>query len=187
MIELQSYLVDNFGFTHQEAELVISFFNTIELQKSEYLLRTNQKCNQLAFLEKGIIREYIQTDGKEITKWISTKGYFIVDLSSFLFDQPSRWNFQALTDCEFSTISKENYIKLGQQFPKWAALEKNFLAGCFIALENRIINHLSMTAEERYEYFFDNYKELFLSVPQQYLASMLGMTPETFSRIRKKQ
>jgi CRP-like cAMP-binding protein len=66
-------------------------------------------------------------------------------------------------------------------------LEKLFIARCFIMLEDRIFTHLSMTAEERYNFFFENNKELFNQVPLQYIASMLGMTPETFSRIRKKQ
>lgn len=70
--------------------------------------------------------------------------------------------------------------------PKWAELEKMFIIHCFVTLEDRIQTHLSMTAEERYHYFFENNKDLFNQVPLQYIASMLGMTPETFSRIRKK-
>ncbi|WP_229239031.1 hypothetical protein [Emticicia sp. C21] len=61
-----------------------------------------------------------------------------------------------------------------------------FIAKCFTMLEDRIFSHLSMTAEERYNFFFQNNKELFNQVPLQYIASMLGMTPETFSRIRRK-
>jgi CRP-like cAMP-binding protein len=66
-------------------------------------------------------------------------------------------------------------------------LEKLFIAKCFAILEDRIFSHLSMTAEERYHFFFGNNKVLFNQVPLQYIASMLGMTPETFSRIRKRQ
>lgn len=71
--------------------------------------------------------------------------------------------------------------------PSWHELEKLFIAKCFTILENRIFSHLSMTAEERYNNFSEHNKELFNQVPLQYIASMLGMTPETFSRIRKKQ
>ncbi|HEY5823130.1 MAG TPA: cyclic nucleotide-binding protein, partial [Cyclobacteriaceae bacterium] len=65
--------------------------------------------------------------------------------------------------------------------------EKLFMVRCFSIMEDRIFGHLSMSAEERYQFFFNQNKELFNQVPLQYLASMLGMTPETFSRIRKKQ
>jgi hypothetical protein len=70
--------------------------------------------------------------------------------------------------------------------PLWYELEKMFLIRCFTFIEERIMSHLSMTAEERYHFFFENNKELFNQVPLHYIASMLGMTPETFSRIRKK-
>ena len=70
--------------------------------------------------------------------------------------------------------------------PKWVELEKMFITKCFSILEDRILQHLSLSAEERYNQLFEFNKELFNVVPLQYLASMLGMAPETLSRIRKK-
>lgn len=125
-------------------------------------------------------------DEKEITKWISTKGFFIVDLASFVFSQPSRWNIQALTDCELYVIDSTDYQKLIEIVPKWLELEKLFIAKCFTTLEDRVLQHLAMSAEERYNQLFQFNKELFNIVPLQYLASMLGMAPETLSRLRKK-
>jgi len=130
---------------------------------------------------------FIITEDKEITQWISTKGYFSTDLSSFVFDTASRLSIQALTDTEVYSITKDDYKRIGALVPNWHELEKLFIVRCFLILEERVFSHLSMTAEERYEYFFQNNKELFNQVPLQYIASMLGMTPETFSRIRKKQ
>ena len=130
---------------------------------------------------------FITTDEKEITQWISTKGYFSTDLSSFVFDTVSSLSIQALTDSEVYSITKADYQIIGELVPKWHELEKLFLVRCFVTLEERVFSHLSMTAEERYDYFFENNREIFNQVPLQYIASMLGMTPETFSRIRKKQ
>lgn len=104
-----------------------------------------------------------------------------------LFETPARWTIQALTEATLYTINREDYIKIGNLVPQWHELEKFFIAKCFTILEERIFSHLSMSAEERYHFFFENNKELFNQVPLQYIASMLGMTPETFSRIRKKQ
>lgn len=123
---------------------------------------------------------------KEITKWISTRGYFVVDLSSFYFHQPARLHIHALTDCELYSIDKASYQNIGQVISGWTELEKLFIAKCFTALEDRIITHLALTAEERYNKLFNSHRELFNQVPLQYLASMLDMTPETLSRIRKK-
>ncbi|MGS0527187.1 Crp/Fnr family transcriptional regulator [Zobellia nedashkovskayae] len=106
---------------------------------------------------------------------------------SFSFKQRARWNIQALTDCELYTINKENYALLNSVVPNWAEMEKQFIAGCFVQLEERVFSHLSLSAEERYNQLFENNKALFNQVPLQYLASMLGMSPETFSRIRNKK
>ena len=133
------------------------------------------------------MRIYVDIDAKEITQWISSEGNFITDLSSFTFNTPARWTIQALTDTQLYTIQKEDYNKLGELIPEWHQIEKLFIAKCFTILEDRVFSHLSMTAEERYNLFFEQNRELFNQVPLQYIASMLGMTPETFSRIRKKQ
>ena len=133
------------------------------------------------------MRIYVSLDDKEVTQWISTKGYFVTDLASFIFETSARWTIQALVDTELYSISKSDYTKLSERIPQWAEIEKLFLVRCFTFLEQRIFSHLSMSAEERYHYFFENNKELFNQIPLQYIASMLGMTPETCSRIRKKQ
>jgi CRP-like cAMP-binding protein len=75
---------------------------------------------------------------------------------------------------------------IGKVVPKWNDFEKLFVSKCFVMLENRVFDFISLTAEERYKKLFDTNRELFNQVPLQYLASMLGMTPETFSRIRRK-
>lgn len=165
---------------------ISSFFELVKLKKGDYFLKSGRISDRLGFVQSGIVREFVYADGKEITKWISTEGYFTVDLSSFVFQQPSRWNIHALTDVDVYVIKYADYKQIGQIIPRWQELEKLFITRCFSILEERIMTHLSMTAEERYQHFFDFNPSLFNQVPLQYLASMLGMTPETFSRIRKK-
>ncbi|MEL7148037.1 MAG: cyclic nucleotide-binding protein, partial [Bacteroidota bacterium] len=122
-----------------------------------------------------------------VTQWISSTGYFITDLNSFVFDQRARWNMQALSDCIIYTIKKDSFRELKKHVPTWTEMEKHFISGCFITMEDRVFSHLSLTAEQRYDELFKQNQELFNQVPLQYLASMLGMTPETFSRIRNKK
>ena len=184
--ELAQYIRQYFGAADQELEIISSFFHEENLAENEFFLRKGRRSDRMAFLRSGIIREWVEVDGKEITKWISTQGYFIVDLSAFLFDHPSRWNLQALEDCELYVIEAEKYNKLGSLVPRWTELEKLFLTRCFSVLEDRVLSHLAMNAEERYRQLYNYNKKLFINVPLHYLASMLGMTPETFSRIRKK-
>jgi CRP/FNR family transcriptional regulator, anaerobic regulatory protein len=186
MTELEKYIQTYFGVSQDDLGKIISFFKLTTLKKGDYYLKSGRHSDRLGFVQSGIIREFVVVDDKEVTKWISTKGYFAVDLSSFTFQQPARWNIQALTDCELYVIGNKDYQQIGQVIPRWTILEKLFIAKCFTVLEDRILTHLSMTAEERYLQLFDFNPELFNIVPLQYLASMLGMTPETLSRLRKK-
>jgi len=184
--ELEKYIQTYFGVPNDELTKISSFFKPLMLKKGDYFLKTGKHSDRLGFVQSGIIREFVFIDDREVTKWISTKGYFVVDLASFIFQQPARWNIQALTECELYIIDTKDYQKIGNVIPRWAELEKLFIAKCFTVLEDRILQHLSMTAEERYNQLFNFNKELFNQVPLQYLASMLGITPETLSRLRKK-
>lgn len=187
MSELKKQIIDTFQFTESEFQNIQDFFQLKEIKKGEYFIKEGQYVKQMGFVEKGILREYLYLDDKEITKWFSTSGYFAVDLSAFLFNQKSKVNYQALDNVELFTISKDNYDKIGSKVERWDKLEKMFLTKCFNVLENRVISHLSMNAEERYNKFFMFNPGLFNQVPLNYIASMLGMTPETLSRIRNKQ
>ena len=186
MTELEKYINSYFGVAEEDLLYISSLFKPQTLKKGDFYLRTGRYCEKMSFIKSGLLRVYMSAEDREVTQWISTKGYFITDLSSLVFDTPARWTIQALTDAELYTIKKEDYNQLGNKITKWHLLEKLFIAKCFTILEDRIFSHLSMTAEERYNFFFQQNKELFNQVPLQYIASMLGMTPETFSRIRRK-
>lgn len=188
MTELEQYIQPFFGLINtNDLKTISSFFKPQKINKSDVLLQANTYCHYLSFVQTGLFRVFSYTeDGREVTQWISTKGYFVTDLSSFVVGTPAKWCIQALTDGELYSLSKDDYIKLAEVLPKWKDLEKLFIVKCFATMEERIFMHLSMTTEERYLYFLQHYKEIFMQVPQQYIASMLGMTPETFSRIRNK-
>lgn len=187
MTDLQQYIQSYFEVKSEDLAAIASKFQYRQVKKGDYLLKQDRQCNQLTFIQTGLVRIYTTVNDKEVTQWISTKGYFVTDLASFIFNTPARWNLQALTDCELYTIEKQDYDALGNTIPEWHRLEKLFIAKCFIILEERVNSHLFMTAEERYNKLFELQPDLFNQVPLQYLASMLGMTPETLSRLRKKQ
>jgi len=187
MSELEHYINSYFAISNAEdLKSVVSLFQHTTLKKGDFLLKRGKSCDKLSFVQSGFLRMYLTNEDKEITQWISSKGYFAVDLSSFIFETHSKFSIQALVETEIHWICRDDYKKINAMVPLWYELEKMFLIRCFTFIEERIMSHLSMTAEERYHFFFENNKELFNQVPLHYIASMLGMTPETFSRIRKK-
>lgn len=186
MTELEKYIQTNFGVGAEDLTTISALFKPITLRKGDFYLKAGKYSDRLGFVQSGIVREFVAVGNKDITKWISTKGYFTVDIYSFYFRQPARWNIQALTDCEIYAIDIDDYRTIGQLVPRWPELEKLFIAKCFAVLEDRVVQHIALSAEERYAQLFNFNKDLFNQVPLQFIASMLGMTPETLSRLRRK-
>ncbi len=188
MKNFETLIKEHFGqLSNREVAFIRPYFQEEKLQKNEFFTQTDKTCDKLSFVKSGILRIYTLSDGKEITQWISTQNFLLTEVMGFFFNQPNRWAIQALTETELLSITKTNYLKLCQEFPKWNEIEKQLIMKCFMMMEDRIFSHLSMTAEERYELYFQQNKKLFNQVPLQYIASLLGMTAETLSRIRKRQ
>lgn len=186
MNDLAAHIHHYFSISHEDSGKVAELFRPETLEKGAYWQRSGKYCNKLSFLREGLLRVYVDQPGGEVTQWIATPGYFISDIASFLFRNTARFHIQALTDVQLFTIDHAQYLTLTQTLPKWNEFEKMFTAKCFVMMENRIFDLISLSAEERYQKMLTQHPLLFTSVPQQYLASMLGMTPETFSRIRRK-
>ncbi len=186
MNQLESYISGYFGISNDSLSQVASMFEEESLSKGDYYVKAGRYCHKLSFLKSGYLRIFRQKEEKEITQWISGPDYFVTDLSTLIFQQTARWDIQALTDCQLYTLSNEAYKEMNRVVPDWPKLEKLFIAKCFLTLEDRVFSFLSMTAEERYNVLFEMNSDIFNQVPLLYLASMLGMTPETLSRIRKK-
>lgn len=187
MEDLSRVIQSNFGaLSEQELTTLLSYCREEKLSRGDLFVSQGTFCRRLSLIRSGLLRIYGLANGKETTQWISTPGYFITEIPSFFFEMSSRWTIEALTDVELLTIDKSNCSLLCRDFPKWHEIEKQFIAKCFAMLEDRVFTHLSMTAEERYIAYFKQHAELFNQVPLQYLASSLGMSAETFSRIRSK-
>ncbi|MEO1263282.1 MAG: Crp/Fnr family transcriptional regulator [Bacteroidota bacterium] len=186
MEPLISFLKKDLSIPQQLIPSVIKFYQTERLTKNDFLVKKGQHCRKMCLIEQGYFRFFSFSEKKVITHWIFGKDQLVTDVASFFLQQPAKWNIQALTDMTIFSLTHTNYQYLRKRIPGWDNYEKLFLIKLMSALENRVYALLSMSAEERYQYLFQSDSNMFNELPLQYLASMLGMTPETLSRIRAK-
>lgn len=184
-MEITQHLATYFDISSAEATEFATLFKTRSLKKNDFFNHADAACHQLGIVVHGHLRVFRYTDDRDITQWVTSPGELITDLAGFFFGGPARWNIQALTPAELFVIDRGNYERASALLPDWPRIENRFIAKCFLMLEQRVFTFLTLSAEERYQAFFAQKKELFNEVPLHYLASMLGMTPETLSRIRR--
>jgi len=186
MENLISFLEKDLNIPKNLIPKITAFYKEEQLSKGQFLVKKNQFCHKLVLIEQGYFRFFSLSDKKVITHWIFGKNQLVTDVSSFFLQEPAKWNIQTLTDTTVFTLTYSNYQKLRKEIPQWDNYEKLFLIKLMSALENRVYALLSMSAEARYQYLYASDSQMFNELPLQYLASMLGMTPETLSRIRAK-
>lgn len=185
-MSLSLYLEQALELSTDETHIVEELFIPLIFNKGDIIISPIQKNIPMYFITDGYVRVYAIQDGKEVTQWIGSPNYFMTDLTAWLFNTPIKWTIEALTPVSTLAITKSDYNKLSTQIEQWNEKERAFIGHCFEQMENRIFQFISLNAEQRYMAFFNQLGHLFNEVPHQYIASMLGMTPETLSRIRKK-
>jgi len=185
MEQLRACISNQINIDHKSLESILSSFEIRTYRKGEYLLKSGNICREMAFINAGYLRMYDIAAGKEVTLWIGSKGRFITSLSSFIFETENYWNIQAVTDCTVFVISRTKHFELCKQQPKWLEFDNLLLAHSFALLERSMFSHLHTTAQQRFESLLQEEPELFNHVPLQYIASMLGIAPESLSRLRK--
>lgn len=172
--------------TEQEQQFFTSLLRPRTLRKKQYLLQAGDVSRFENFVVKGLLRAYtVDAKGQEHIAMFAPEGWWISDLYSFLTQTPGNQNIDALEDSEVLQIEKQDLEKLYLQVPKFDRFFRILLQNAFVANQQRIIASISQTAEEQYLAFIKKYPSLEQRVPQHQVASYLGITPETISRIRR--
>jgi len=183
---LTSYLKRELGIPQELLPQIAKYYKKEEINKHEFLVKKGSLCNKLCFIESGYWRFFTYSEKKAVTHWIFGANQIITDMASFYLREDAKWNIQALSKTEVYTLNYSDFQLMRTAIPEWDAYEKQLMIKLLSAMENRVYALLSMTAEERYKYLYASDRRMFQELPLNYLASMLGMTPETLSRIRKK-
>ena len=170
-----------------EKEICRSLFSPKKLRKRQYILQQEDICKNLVFVEKGMLRSYnVDEKGNEHILQFAPEGWWISDIYSFLTAEPSVYNIDALEDSELLLISNSALEQLYEQVPKFERYFRILTQANMIAMQRRLTSTLSSTTEEKYLRLLSAYPDLISRVPQHMIASYLGLTPETLSRVRKR-
>jgi CRP-like cAMP-binding protein len=184
-------LLKNLGkhvsLTNDEAAIIQTLFVHRRFRKRQFILQEGDISRYETFIVKGITRTY-ETDekGQEHIVQFGPEDWWIGDMYSFLSDTPSVYNIECIEDTEVLQITKANQEKLFNQVPKMERYFRILLQNAFIALTKRVASSLAKSAGERYEEFKTTYPHIDNRVPNHQIASFLGITPQSLSRIRGK-
>ena len=185
MNELKTFFKKYIPLTNIE-HFTNAFDDVISIKRKDYLLKPNQNCSFLAFVKKGTFRVFFyNNEGTEITVWFSWEGMMIGDLLAFYKETKALFYVQAVEDSEIRKISKNNLDQLYLNNPVYLQFGRKYAEYVSINVMERMLSFQTKSAEERYLELLANPKFM-QKIPLKYLASYLGITDTSLSRIRKK-
>ena len=168
-----------------KAEQIVESFTSREVLKNHYILKEGSVCRESYFIESGLMRAYTHDlDGNDVTTAFYSSGQVAADIFSFFKQVSSRENIQALTDCSGWYITYEEMQVSFHSIPEFREFGRMKLINDYGLLKQRMLSMVQETAEERYANLIRSNPEIFISAPLKHIASYLGITDTSLSRIR---
>lgn len=173
--------------TTEEEALFLSKTETKHYKAKTILLSSGEICKHSYFVNSGILRSFNINDNiVEHVLNFACEGWWISDMYSYITQKPGDLFIEVLEDAEVVLLSKENQEILYQEIPKLERFFRILIEKSLVANQERLMNNLSLSAEERFEKFCTKYPTLIQKVPQKQIASFIGVTPEFFSKMKAK-
>lgn len=173
--------------TKEDIALVESLFEYRYCKKNEILINEGEYANSAYFVDSGYLRYYkITEEGEEQTIHLVIPTHFATSLPSFLYNVKSEELLQSVVDSEVFQITRENLEKLYNTASKWQEFGRKLMEFFLMEKEQRLIDQLSLSAIKRYKKLLETDPQLIQNIPIQYIASFIGIKPESLSRIRKQ-
>lgn len=155
-------------------------------KRGKLVLKAGEVCGYVYFIKKGVVRGFIKEGTREITTWITAEGEMVTSISGLDNQEPSIENMQALENCELLALSFPDLQELYDRFPESNITVRKLLQQYYRDAEGRAFIARLTNAENKYKLFLNRYEHLANRIPLKYIASFLGITLETLSRVRKK-
>lgn len=186
-LNFKEYLTSNININLSQLESCLSYQQIKYFKKGDFLIKEGDICQYSYFVQEGILRVfYIDDKGKEHLLQFAPEGWFAADHESTYFRKASTYYIQALEDTTVYQLNDDFFEKLSLKDPVFTQFNEKLLHNHIHHLQKRIIQLIAKTAEERYVEFTKTYPDILMRVPQTMVASYLGITPESLSRIRKE-
>lgn len=186
-MELLFNIVDRYIRLSPAAKVALEdSLKRLELKSGDLLLRQSTISREIYFLESGLVRGFYDLDGNEITSWFAYEGLWFASLHSFIEEVPSLENIEALEDSKLYSLKRKNLYQLYQEFPEFNVLGRMIAEQYYIEVSKRALILQTQSAHTRYSTLIAKRPQLLQRVPLKYIASYLGISQETLSRVRKK-
>jgi len=173
-------------FNDSELEIIMPYFELKNFKKKTHLLDVGKVSNEVYYLIKGCIRLYCKKDGEELSTYFFTENMFAGSYDSFLSRRPSKVAIETLEECEVLVLTHEAQEKLYDIFLKMNEFIRKAIEQRFVLLHDLFISYLLNSPEERYLMLQKERPDLLQRIPQHQIASFLGITPVSLSRIRNR-
>jgi CRP-like cAMP-binding protein len=174
------------GFNDSELEILIQYFEANNFKKKTILLKEGKVSNEVYYIVKGCVRLFCEKDGEELSTYFFTENMFAGSYDSFISRKPSKVSIETLEDCEVYTLSHKSLEELYSVFPKMNEFIRKSIEERFVVLHDLFISYILNSPEERYITLQKERPDLLNRIPQHQIASFLGITPVSLSRIRNR-
>jgi CRP-like cAMP-binding protein len=184
---LIDYFENFLPLNEEEKTAVEDSFKERRIKRRQFILQEGDICKHNTFVIEGCFRTYmIDEKGKEHNLQFAIENWWIGDIGSFHSEKPSKLNIEAIENAVILQCKKEDQLKLFVNYPKFNRIFRVLAENAMVSLQNRILQNISSTAEERYLDFVERFPQFFNRISNVQIASYLGVTPEFLSAIRKK-
>ncbi|UTW65317.1 Crp/Fnr family transcriptional regulator [bacterium SCSIO 12643] len=186
MKNLRSHIETYISLNNEELIFLENSLEKRTYAKGAYIFTEGNVSDEIYFVSKGCVRLFYNVDGIEKTAFFYTEGQFICAGESYTYNVPAVENYQAIEPTELLVFTKSKTELLLQEVPKFEVIARIATENELITSQKMIASFVTKSAEQRYIDLLNNQGDLFLRVPQQYIASFLGVSPETLSRIKSR-
>ena len=185
-----SSVIETLNYFYPLSEGIKDYFRkhtySCSFRKGKLLLKAGEACEHIYFIKKGAVRGFIKDGTKDITTWITAENEVVSSISSLDIREPAQENMQAIENCEMLALTYTDFQNLYVKFPEFNIVARKLLQKYYQDAERRAFIARVTKAEKKYRLFLTRYGHLANRIPLKYIASFLGITLETLSRVRKK-